>query len=326
MRITDRKTQREAIESLFDQYGITEYEYVDDLPMASIDREKSRRNQVRQTAVVPENVEQMVTALKQGVDLPPIIVTQDGKKYLIASGNNRDEAHLEVKRKTIAAYVVKNVDPVALRMLAVDENMGHGYANTKDERISHALDLMSTGNFAQKTVADRLGLSQSEVSQALGLREGQERSTRLGCYKQWERIGRNVRTRFNALMLDDVFKAAVILTYDAGLNGQQITDLLNGIKGLTGEKAMLTYISDQRRFYAERIQQVKAGVKPDKRGTKYDAKNAITFAAGHSKKFSQDDLIAAIKAADVQERQVLVQRVTETADVWAKVAVAVSGL
>lgn len=322
MRITDRATQREVIEAMLAEYGI-EWRYDDAIPLAEIDKDRSLRNNVRTNPLIPENVDSMVMALKNGADLPPIIVTREGKKYLVWSGNNRTAGHVGAGRKSIPGYVVPSTTPPeVLRMIAVEENRGGTWANSKAERLDHALDLFSTGKFTLKALAQRLDLSESEISAERSLRAGATRADRLGVLKQWERINKGSRGKFEQIGLDEPYKAAIVLAADAGLKNDLVMELVNGIKAITeGVDEQLAYITRKREEWAERIAMVRAGANPDKsKGRTYDVKTAVIMAHGHFGKFPPDQIVDEVMALPDDTRDELIRRITDTANLLARIA------
>lgn len=325
MRITDRATQRKVIEAMLTEYGLS-WSYNDALSLSDIDMDRSLTNNVRTNPLIPENVDSMVMALKNGADLPPIIVTKPGRsKHLVWSGNNRTAAHVGAGRQSIPSYIVPaNTDPAVLRMIAVEENRGGTWANTKEERLNHALDLLASGGFTIKAVALRLDLSESEVNAERALRAGAARAQRLGVLNFWERIGKTNRIKFDQITMDQPYRASIVLAAEAGLKIDLVNELVAGVKAITsGVEDQMKFIDAKRDEWSERIAAVRAGMNPDKaKAREYDVRTAVTMAHGHFHKFPTEQIVREILALPEGTRQDAIRRVHETANAVAQVALA----
>jgi hypothetical protein len=325
MRIMDRATQRKVIEAMLAEYGLS-WTYNDAVPLSEIDVDRSLANNVRTNPLIPDNVDSMVMALKNGADLPPTIMTKEGKKFLVWSGNNRTAAHLGANRKSIPAYIVPaNTDHGVLRMIAVEENRGGTWANSKEERLNHALDLLSSeSGFTVRAVAQRLDLSESEVNAERAMRAGAARAQRLGVLNSWERITKTSRIKFDQISMDDPYKAAITLAAEAGLKIELSNELINGIKAITtGVEAQMQFIAAKRDEWSDRIAAVRAGMNPDRqKGREYDVRTAVTMAHGHFHKYPTDQIVREVQALPEEARADAIRRIHETANTVAQVALA----
>jgi disulfide oxidoreductase YuzD len=138
---TIKRTTEETVnqtEQWLDSIGV-KYQKLN-LRLASIDVEKSLRNQARVGEPVNKDVVAVYAeAYRKGDVFPPIIVFDDGHKLVtVADGNHRTQAALSVGLEQHPAYLVEQPTPAQQARMLYEANLRHGLPSSLPDRLHHA--------------------------------------------------------------------------------------------------------------------------------------------------------------------------------------------
>jgi hypothetical protein len=129
-------TVDEPAEQLMRSIGI-EFEYRRNIPIASLNVEKSKRLNARFNNPIDEDQCQTYAfKMKAGVSFPCLVLHED----LILAGNNRTHAAILAGRTHVDAYVILKATPQQIDIFTRRDNTRHGLSLTKEELIQQCVD------------------------------------------------------------------------------------------------------------------------------------------------------------------------------------------
>lgn len=124
------------------------------------------KNQPRKT-FDPTSLKELAESIKQHGIIQPIVVNDQGGKYMIIAGERRFRAAIIAGLKTVPV-IIKHYTPRQIKEVSIIENLQREDLNPI-EAAKAIKELMDECNFTQETVADRLGKSRSAVANTLRL-------------------------------------------------------------------------------------------------------------------------------------------------------------
>jgi hypothetical protein len=215
----------------------------------------SRRVQVRDMDALapPGEVSKYATDLKRGDIMPPVIQTRDG--YLV-DGNTRTQAAIKAGWPYFPAFIL-DVDfetaPEAMRkqlvILGSAFNLTHGRGMSR-KNIERVIQAVASPGDKAKDIAEKLHISQSQVTSVLNVTRARKRAEQLGVDVSDEEAvsvshlrmlgGRTVR------YTDPVYREFVTLIRDGRMSVKDAKELGTKIEGLTNEDDKLAVLDEER--------------------------------------------------------------------------------
>lgn len=167
-------------ETLIEEMGL---EYVLELvPLSSINRDKSLKNQARFEPLRPDHVEAIYRAWKSGAVLPATIcgILPDEDDLITADGNHRLEAGRRLEEERVWVYVVQCPSLEDFQSLSYVSNARlNGMSNTLEEKTAHAASLVDKGT-SKKDAAILFGIPENTIQTYRSARVVRERFHELG--------------------------------------------------------------------------------------------------------------------------------------------------
>lgn len=124
------------------------------------------RNQPRKTFDAT-SLKELAESIKQHGIIQPIVVNEQGNRYMIIAGERRFRASLIAGLKTVPA-VIKHYNDRQVKEVSIIENLQREDLNPI-EAARAIKELMEEYNFTQETVADRIGKSRPAIANTLRL-------------------------------------------------------------------------------------------------------------------------------------------------------------
>lgn len=245
--------QAQLVRRWLDERGM-EYEYVDAFPVGEIDMERSLKNQARLVHPIDEAiVEQYAADMADGDEFPPIVLWPGSPRngHVLVSGIHRTLAALTASRETLPAFVLKTDNKTQVSVLTYEANTTHGKATTLAERSQQALFLVDSG-LSTPDAARLLHIDKKTLSRLAQIRRGRERLAAQG-FKRLDRWADFTVQRLESLRADEVLKAAGQLVQDAGLNTEQVNELIVQANKLRSDADQLKLIEEERKRLAPMI-------------------------------------------------------------------------
>ena len=134
-----------------------------ELDIKKVDPNKDQPRKVFDAASLKELSE----SIKQHGVIQPIVVNEQGDRYMIIAGERRFRASLAAGLKTIPA-VIKHYNDRQVKEVSIVENLQREDLNPI-EAARAIKELMEEYNFTQETVADRIGKSRPAIANTLRL-------------------------------------------------------------------------------------------------------------------------------------------------------------
>lgn len=228
-----------------------------------IDRRTSLNNQARATAIVPEVAESYEEAIKNGQNLPAIVVYKVNNKYVIIDGNNRFEGAHKAHADAVRAYVIDpNTPSEAIAMLTVTANTINGARVDKSWQLTNALYLMDTFGYTAKQVSQYMNLSVAAISAHEKERMSGRRAADLNV-TGWDTMPMRVRQIIGRIRLDKPFvivaEACIAAKFN---NAQELNTLATRINHATTEEDSVNIAAEWSRLTTAAARQAaRQGVK-----------------------------------------------------------------
>jgi hypothetical protein len=118
------------------------------------------------TKIDEDHLENLIEALKQSTDLPPVVVFNDDGTLILADGYHRYEAAKKCKKNKIKAVVHKGSKRQAI-LFACGANSGHGLRRTNEDKLCAVTKLLTDSDWSKWSdgkIAKRCAVSQVFVS------------------------------------------------------------------------------------------------------------------------------------------------------------------
>lgn len=253
--------RRQEIEDWLDSKKVP-WDYVPDVPLDTIDLEKSQQNQARvYTKLDSGRVNTYAEAIERGDVFPAVVLNRPtAKGALIAvDANHRLAAYVKAGRETIPAYVITKAAPKAVVALTFEANVKHGLPTSPEERMHQAVWLISNGA-SEAEAAAMVNVRQAELKRHHQRIRSDQRATEVGILRhQWEPLAQSVKGRLASIGTDEGFKAAASLAFRANLGTEEVFELvtqLNGVRSSARQVALVKNFEDQ---VGDRIQEQSAG-------------------------------------------------------------------
>ncbi len=200
-----------------------------------------------------EHVEELVSELERGEELPPIIVYRDNaKKCVTLSGNHRRRAYSTAGRTVIRAYEAMGLaelrnDDARVLHLVYEANHGHGKAVPAEDKIQQAITLINNGKTI-RAAATALGIPENRVRDQFEVSRATRRLEEdLGV--NTEAIPASAQRRLANIKNDRVAKELAQLVPLMDRKTQEVNELVKAVNGERTQEAQLAVVHD----YAETL-------------------------------------------------------------------------
>jgi hypothetical protein len=295
----DSKTER-----WLQRYGV-KYAPKTKLALGLIDEKRSRGNQARDKAIVPELVERYSLALKHGEYLGAIVVYVDGNRAVIIDGNNREAAHRKNGEQFIWAYVVDSATPSeTIHRLTVSANVRHGGTPDSRWRIKQAAFLVSIG-VAQDDAARDAEVSVSQLRDYQAALRAEARAKGMKIH-DFEKQSLTAKKDLGRLTNDPVFYQAAHAAIETGMTAEEVRTFVRDVKALKSDNEQIAHIVAvaERRKLERRENE-----RPGKKARVSSPKTSLVTSLGKIQAIDPADL--ARQALTDLDRQLLIHRIEE---------------
>lgn len=172
--------------------------------LVDIDTRMSRNNQARDVALDAETVESYRIAIRNGEELPALVVVKRGSRYSIIDGNNRQEAARLEEKTRVNCYVVdQNTTAEQLTLLTLSANATNGKSVSKDWKLHQSRTLIAQGYTVERTAA-ALQVPVTAINAHIKLMETAARARKLRI-QGWDTLPKGTREVISRIKLDPVF-------------------------------------------------------------------------------------------------------------------------
>lgn len=229
---------------------------------AEFDVERSLRNQARLGEPVDQEfVDRYAEAMKGGATFPAVVAARaPSGKLVIIDGNHRLVAAKKADYK-LSVYEV-TAKAQSITTMTFEANVTHGKATTEEERIHHAMFLIDSG-MTKTEAAKRMNVSVAKVNKQALSTEAGRRADGAGIPRsEWEALPETARNRLSMINSDEALVGAVKLATEAGLNTQEVLDLVASLNDSKSVAKQMKVLELKRLEYADAIQDVRTGVAP----------------------------------------------------------------
>lgn len=246
-----------------------DWHYVENVPMDSVNEQKSLGNQARDEPINEELVERYAAMDVEGSKAPPLVIWRPGSgKWILADGNHRYQAYKRNKRKTFDAYVIDNTDQKTIdRITWSFNNIVNGLPLNREELLSRAVSWVRKYGSQIDIAAKQWGVKYPTLIQAIRTEEAKEillshnvkiTSIPYGHYHQLDPL---------RSLGEDIYVAAARVVVDTGITADAIREMKRVVKKEKTAEARLKAVSEfaETEVVKERKAETKGGrvkVKP----------------------------------------------------------------
>lgn len=244
------------VEQWLNKEGV-EWHYEADVALARVDREASLKNQARFKAINQDHVLELAIAAEQ-YELPALVgYYSRERRVVVISGNHRLEAYSLIGKTTSDFYMVDTAYDWVIDRLTRVANMLEGEPLSRDERLTHAMYLVRTGDMPVDVAAKTMGLSGSSLREALAGDEVRERLSKLGFA---QKLYPSTLSELYRVKQDSALLEAARLVHEAQLTSEETAELARRLdKVASSEKAQQSVIEQMRHDYRSRIARTRSG-------------------------------------------------------------------
>lgn len=157
-----------------------DWEYLEAVPIVSIDVEASKRNQARNEPLDDKLVETYATAMKHGREFPALVAWRKNGKWVLIGGNHRLNAAIAAGREVFDLYQVNTQDPPTIRLLTWTHNTFCGQRASSKEDLEHAYAYWKAEGGAKNATARKFGVGESALVNLIAEREARARCVKRG--------------------------------------------------------------------------------------------------------------------------------------------------
>lgn len=248
----------ERIEQWIESHGAT-WEFKN-IPISSIDKERSHRNQARFEALREETFIVYRDAMERGDQFPPIIVFKSGDDYVVIDGNHRVAGAELAGATEIGAYIVSGLGERQLQTMTFEANTKHGLPSSIEERTKHGVYLVDVG-VTQRDAARLVNVPLHTLQYELTKARSERRLAALGV-DRWSNIGASTRARLDNIRSNVVFKAAAEVIVAGKMNNIVAGQLVTDVNKQSDETAQLAVVEEARKKHETIIRSTAGGRLP----------------------------------------------------------------
>lgn len=209
-----------------------QWEYVESIPLESIDAHRGLKNQARIDCPLDEDlVSNYAKSMKDGSNFPALVVYSTSRKYIPLDGNHRLSAYGVLKLKTCDAYVVNSKDPLVLDRIAWSfNNHVNGARIPQATALIHAVGYVRKYGWKKEDAAREWGVSTHAVirkHRVLVLRDILDTNN-----QPHNKVSDDVVYEMSVFETigEDVFLAAFKVVAGSGATHQDIQDLVKKVR------------------------------------------------------------------------------------------------
>ncbi len=239
--VSPDEADRVGVEAWLQARGV-QYAPASQIPIGLIDETRSRGNQARREAILPESVDRYAVAMRAGAVFPPIVVYPDSGRLVIIDGNNRQAGARRAGLDTVLGIVIAESTPSELvHLLTVEANARHGVTPELTWRVQQAFNLCALG-WPDQSAAEATGMSVAQLRNARNIADtdGRARNLRVAGFADLPASSKSV---LHGVKDDEVFARLSRLAVSTAMTTDDIRDCTRALKGLTSEAARLEYLA-----------------------------------------------------------------------------------
>lgn len=242
LEVSEEEAAAIEVEAWLQRHGV-EYAPPTQIPMSLIDEKRSRSNQARRDAIVPDSVERYAASLRAGAVFPPVVVFPSGGKLVIIDGNNRQAAHRKVNRGSISGIVIAEDTPSELiQLLTVEANASHGLTPDVSWRLQQAFHLVSIG-FTDPQAAEACAITVPQLKTARFAYEADQRARALKV-SGFSSLPATSKQAIGTLKDEAVFFQAAKVAVSTAMSGDEVREMIRQVKTQTSEAARIAVIGE----------------------------------------------------------------------------------
>lgn len=249
------------VETWIRSYGITEYEFLTDVPVDEFDMDKCLSNQARVSQAVNQTaVADYQRDMEAGDVFPAVVAYRQRGKLITIDGNHRLVAK-DQAGQTLSVYVVRAAKPSVLVIMTFEANVRHGMRSSPEDRIAQALWMLDN-KVSTQDAARRLGLSPGDITKAVTQKRSDENADSAGIAAAdwWKKIPAGHRRRLGQIRTNEGLAAAARLVYETNMGLDEVTRLVSDLNDLRSDKLMVAFVEGKRAELSEVIQGTGAGI------------------------------------------------------------------
>jgi hypothetical protein len=320
----DAPSRRPDIENdLTNKFNVG-WNFVEGVNTEAFDIDASLDNQARFEALDEATVVQYVEALQRGDIFPAVVAYRKRNKLIIIDGNHRLVAHDRAGEAIDVYEIEAGTRSQTITRMTYALNTTHGRGTSPDERIHHAL-WMVDNNATIAQAATEVNIKEADIRRAVNKRKAEARAIAAGVDpREWDTLGGAAKTRLLNVSTDEGLKDAVHLSAIAGLDANEVFELVSQVNESGRSAARQRAIIKAKTIeLQDRIQAGGSGVfnsKTNRRGVTPKARLGMVIGQVAA---LPEDVAAIAKTFASAERDEIVQHLEDASQRLHKIALAI---
>jgi len=287
----DDAARRADIEQWLEDWDV-EWYYDPEVPLEKVNLAKSRQNQARDEALVPDLVESYTELMEHGTEFPAVVSYPDPVGGLILiDGNNRIAAALSNDFESFPHYVVEpGTDPIKLQAMTLTANGHNGLIPEERVRVSHAIWLVRNAGVSPDEAARQLALPKGKVQGAVNKEAAIRRAQKLKV-RGFVSLANSSQARLNQIKMDRWFERAAQLAVDTRMKSPEVFTMVTDINKMSSEEDTWAYLDQLEANLATRRQ----GRVMDLTGS---PRNVVRMYVGGIRKLDEAAVVESVPSAE----------------------------
>lgn len=243
------KLKDDRIEGLLGKHPDILWQYMESVPVASIDRNESHKNQARASGnpVLDSVVDEYVAAIRNGDEFPALVgyySNSENNSIVLCDGIQRTEAYIKTRKPNTDIYIILTEDPLERILISYECNIRNGHTASELDRLVHARNLVQQHEFKVAEVSKMFNISKDRIQEGIDDYDGAERAKDHSAFSDWNKIdAKKVRTRIHrAIKMDSVFSLVLKLVANYKVTSGELTSIFARINSYSSEEDQLVCI------------------------------------------------------------------------------------
>ncbi|GEM_PF-5215176 len=239
------------IENWLDHQKV-DWQYIAEMPIESIDKEKSLANQSRLGEKLDKNyVDRLIQAKIDQMLIPALIGHYEGSKIVLNDGNHRLDAAVAVGDKAIDVYLIKGDDSRGQERITRAANLPGSKGMPHEHVIEHAKWYVRDRGWAIKAAAAYWGLKEYVLKAALDVDAARLRMGELGVSEKKHSAA--MMMRIADIPSNPVATEMEKLVSEARLTVEEASPHISKVRQARSDLDGIKMVKEWRKGYADRI-------------------------------------------------------------------------
>jgi hypothetical protein len=252
----DAKTEQQL------ERGKFVYRYEPGFLISRIDMAASRANPARlYRRIDEERCMEMAFAMEEGVDFPAVVLLEEPKAIIVATGLHRLSAAtqwIKPARHAFDAYIVTEPDPYRRDLLMRSINCIEGHGQTKDENLAHCVEMTRLYGGSIDDLAAAFNLRPHAIRDHLRYVKFDQRADEIGVGDLARLIPKTLKQTLGQIKIDSLLARTLRVIVATKAVGPIAKQLGSDVAAARSERAAMKILDEREEEFARTEERAKA--------------------------------------------------------------------